>query len=262
MAGGALLLFALLLPPAVLAKAGEDKYAAYAHYEEQLYQAKSCLHDARGEERCASARLSVPRFPGAKWLDALLTQKATDAPPKHADFAADYQAFVDGLAQLGEQKEGDESLYGDEFVGEMKFGGRYGDFLQFSYFVWTYGGGAAHGGGGIKNFLLNLDTRAPVPLEEILVAPQKRAALDDLQRNAYRDWLVEHEVTSSDRKEQDEFLAEWFTPNDNWKIVKGGLTFDYGHYEAGYYAIGMPEIRVPKALLRGIVKPEILRLIP
>jgi hypothetical protein len=259
------LFLVLFSSPAVFAEAKQDKYAAYAQYEKQTYEA-FCLHrNAQGEKWC-EITLSVPRFPGAKWLDALLVQKVTGAPPSHANFAADYQAFVgvDEFTQRAEQEEDDEFIIssGGEFHGEMEFGGRYGDYLQFSYFVHTVGAGAAHGASSVKNFLLNLDTRAPVALEEILVAPQKRAALDDLQRDSYRGWLVEHGMTSSDRKEQDAFLAEWFTPNGNWKIVKGGLAFDYDDYEAGPFAMGSPEIRVSKAFLHGIVKPEILRLIP
>ncbi|MDR0736008.1 MAG: RsiV family protein [Zoogloeaceae bacterium] len=256
---------ALLLLTSSVRPDGPDEYAAYAPHEEQTYQAKSCLHDARGEERCAQSRLTVTRFPDAKWLDALLAQKAVCCVFGALETyrAAGFQAVVDTLAQLDEAyKEGDEYISGDESYGELKFGGRYGGFLQFSYHVWTYSAGAAHGQGGIENFLLNVDTHAPVALEEILVTPEKRAALDERQRAAYRDWLVEHKVTSSDRKEQDAFLAEWFSPNGNWKIVKDGLAFNYSSYEAGPYAIGMPEVRVPKAALEGIVKPGILKLIP
>jgi hypothetical protein len=285
-----LALLAGVLSALASAQETQDEYAPYARHEEETYRAKSCLHNARGEERCAESRLTVTRFPDAKWLDTLLAQKATAfaqdsfeawrerggrAIPAFVEVeqilrpevqylhAPDFQRFVEEHATLHESyKEGDEYIYGDEFQGDLKFGGRYGDLLQFSHHVWTHGGGAAHGFGGVDNFLLNIKTHAPVTLEDILVAPEKRAVLDTLQRDAYRDLLVENEFFSDRGEELDAFLAEWFSPNDNWKIVQGGLAFNYADYEAGPYAMGAPEVRVPKAALQGIIKPDIVKLIP
>ena len=64
-------------------------------------------------------------------------------------------------------------------------------------------------------------------------------------------------------------LGERFLPapsevtlNENWKIVAGGLAFIYSVYEIGSYADGLPEIVISKKDLQGIIRPEILGVIP
>ncbi|MDR0529712.1 MAG: RsiV family protein [Zoogloeaceae bacterium] len=261
-----------------LAASAEENYE---RYEERVYQAKSCLRDARGEERCSEARLVVPYFPDAAWLNDFLAKevigrlggqeaageaKGGAAAPE----AGDYQALMNGKLLLSNQdgeaaKDGEETIYGDEFQGRLTFEGRYGSLLQYSFLSCGYGGGAAHGVCGIRNVALHIDARAIVPLAEILEGGLggNAAQLAERQESAYRAQLVKEKLFSpEDSAGLDRFMEEWFHPNENWKIVQGGLAFSYSNYEAGPYSYGMPDVVVPKGALTGIVKPEILRLIP
>lgn len=123
--------------------------------------------------------------------------------------------------------------------------------------------GGAHGMYGNSYYLVSKSPEPRViPLEEILL-PGQRPTLDKLQEAAWKRYLKEGPKGSEDPGFSDEEIAEHlksfpFTATDNWRLDSKGLVFLFQPYEIAPWAMGMPEILVPAAELKGVVKPEIL----
>lgn len=125
----------------------------------------------------------------------------------------------------------------------------------------TYTGGA-HGMSSSRFYVLpKAGELKAVALEDILL-PNQRAKLDALQQQAFTRWLKTDEAGGmgpmDDEGVKEHFETFPFTANANWRPDKKGLLFRYDPYEIGPYAMGMPEVLVPTAELKDVVKPEIL----
>lgn len=140
---------------------------------------------------------------------------------------------------------------------------RFGPYLQFAFAYSLDQEEAANSAPEFGGFVV-VDTvgRRRVTFDDLIV-PGQTDALTALQRDAFRDWLrKERQFSEADIDAHFAEAAFAFHSSGNWRIVADGLVFHYDMYEIGPRPFGAPEFFIAKDRLRGIVKPEVLRVIP
>lgn len=117
----------------------------------------------------------------------------------------------------------------------------------------TYSGGA-HGIGQTRYLVLDrAQGNRRLVLADMLVAGQDQAFWT-LVREQHRAWLKAMDATDAD------FAQAWpFKTTDNIALTADGVVVKYQNYEIGPYAFGQPELKVPRAALAGVFKPEYLQ---
>lgn len=114
--------------------------------------------------------------------------------------------------------------------------------------------GGAHGTSAQHYFNFDLDREKPVKLSDLLEDNQ-RSALEKLVYQQFKTWVLDSELASN----VVEYEQVWkFTLTDNFYLGKNGLILQYGEYEIGPYAVGLPRFEIPYDQLNGIVKTEYL----
>lgn len=118
-----------------------------------------------------------------------------------------------------------------------------------------YRTGMAHGMTGSQ--LLNWDNDAEKALTiDNLLAPGARPAFDAALRAAHDRWLDEHAESIDNRVNFDRMWP--FTPSDNIGLTDLGVLVKYQPYEIAPYAWGQPELLIPYAQLRDVLRPQYL----
>ncbi|MHB8402550.1 MAG: RsiV family protein [Bacteroidia bacterium] len=121
--------------------------------------------------------------------------------------------------------------------------------ISISYWANT---GGAHPNGCLFYLNFNPQTGDTIVLKNILLPEAK----DNLIAIAKAKFVK----ANGDLKENGWFYDDAaFKLTDNVAITKGGLLFQYQAYEAGAYALGMPQFFIPFTELKGIAKPEYLK---
>ena len=111
--------------------------------------------------------------------------------------------------------------------------------------------GGAHGSAAQQYFNFELESETLLSLDEILVKGQ-RAKFNDL---AFEQWI---KATQPDM-DVDEYQELWkFTSTDNFYLSPTGLILQYGEYEIGPYAVGLPRLVIPYKYLQGVIKDQYL----
>lgn len=114
--------------------------------------------------------------------------------------------------------------------------------------------GGAHGSAAQQYFNFELESETLLSLDEILVKGQ-RAKFNDLAHQAFEQWI---KATQPDM-DVDEYQELWkFTSTDNFYLSPTGLILQYGEYEIGPYAVGLPRLVIPYKYLQGVIKDQYL----
>ncbi|MET1077515.1 MAG: RsiV family protein [Pseudomonas sp.] len=111
--------------------------------------------------------------------------------------------------------------------------------------------GGAHGMPG-RGFLNYQRSRQQVlSLQQMLLPGQEEAFWSAVQL-AHQAWL------KAEKLDQDSaFTGNWpFQRSPNIALTRGALSLKYDVYSIAPYAMGHPELKVPYARLKGILKPE------
>lgn len=126
-----------------------------------------------------------------------------------------------------------------------------GNVLSMDVSGWQNTGGAHPNGFW---FLLNFDKRTGDTISLLDVV--KPETIDELVYRGKEQFIKEN----GDIKENGWFWDDGnFFLSNNFSIGKGGLHFVYQAYEAGPYAMGMPEFFLPWSKIKDIVRPEYLK---
>ena len=153
--------------------------------------------------------------------------------------------FVGQVAANPEDREEDEwDIFTWDFTIEGRGEGEYNGILAYTITKYSYTGGA-HGGTALLG--LNFDRKTGEPVTE-----------DDIFAFGYEERLSSalraHLRSSLDKEDYDMLFVTDITPSGNFILSKAGITYIYGQYEIGPYAVGIIKVTVPWDEIQDILK--------
>ncbi len=114
--------------------------------------------------------------------------------------------------------------------------------------------GGAHGATSQRYYNFDLANQKQVQLQDLLL-PKQKATLDKLAHEAFKTWIVDSKLATDPK----EYEQAWpFQVTDNFLLGEQGLILQYGEYDIGPYAVGLPRLVIPFSELQGVLKPEYL----
>ncbi|MCU4388515.1 RsiV family protein [Acinetobacter haemolyticus] len=114
--------------------------------------------------------------------------------------------------------------------------------------------GGAHGSTAQQYFNFDLVQQKQVQLKDLLL-PKQQAVLKKLTHDAFKTWIVDTKLANN----PEEYEQAWpFQMTENFLFGEQGLILQYGEYEIGPYAVGLPRLVIPYDQLQGVIKPEYL----
>ncbi|KAF7276592.1 hypothetical protein GWI33_010050 [Rhynchophorus ferrugineus] len=117
--------------------------------------------------------------------------------------------------------------------------------------------GGAHGSSTQQYINFELATQSILNLDQIIQTGQRKA-FNDLAYQAFQDWIVQ---TQPDMDVKTYRVGCEFTLSQNFFLSSNGLILQYGEYEIGPYAIGLPRLVIPYEQLKDILKPQYLPVV-
>lgn len=117
--------------------------------------------------------------------------------------------------------------------------------------------GGAHGSTAQQYFNFELSSKSLLSLDQIIVTG-KRKQFNDLAYTAFQDWIKQTQPDMDVKAYQQLWQ---FTLSENFYLSSEGLILQYGEYEIGPYAIGLPRLIIPYDKLKDILKPQYLPVI-
>ncbi len=143
-----------------------------------------------------------------------------------------------------DREEGEWDIFTWDFTIEGRGEGEYNGIIAYTVTKYSYTGGA-HGGSALLG--LNFDKKTGEPVTE-----------DDIFAFGYEERLGTalrtHLKSSLDKDSYDMLFVTDITPNGNFILSKAGITYIYGQYEIGPYAIGIVKVTVPWDEIQDILK--------
>lgn len=125
------------------------------------------------------------------------------------------------------------------------FSGRHGDVASYVASCYTYSGGAH--GMSVENSV-NLDVRTGKTVtEEDFFVPAYKDELASLLTSHLSDAMP-------DEESYDALFIKDIEPNDNFFVTEEALTYIYGQYEIGPYALGIIKVSIPWEELGDLVR--------
>lgn len=115
----------------------------------------------------------------------------------------------------------------------------------------SYEIGAAHGASFISEYVFRPDG-SRVILKDIV---QDKAVFDSAVCDAYTAWA---DKEFADLPKEERYQPDFQGATDNFTFNKDALVLQYGAYEIGPYAIGLPQLVLPWDKIKGAVKAEYL----
>uniref|UniRef100_UPI00334220CC RsiV family protein n=1 Tax=Castellaniella defragrans TaxID=75697 RepID=UPI00334220CC len=118
-----------------------------------------------------------------------------------------------------------------------------------------YRTGMAHGISGTQFLNWDNETRKALALDDVL-APRAHDAFDQALRQAHARWLQDNPAA---REDPQNYSRLWpFLATDNFALTDLGVVVKYQSYQIAPYSSGHPELLIPYAELRGILRPRYL----
>ncbi|WP_374664805.1 RsiV family protein [Acinetobacter sp.] len=112
--------------------------------------------------------------------------------------------------------------------------------------------GGAHGSSSQQYYNFDIQAKKLVRLDQI-IEPKQRGALEKKAHEAFTVWVEDSKLADSVA----EYEQAWkFKLSENYFLGKDGLILQYGEYEIGPYAVGLPRLTIPYDALKGILKPQ------
>lgn len=114
--------------------------------------------------------------------------------------------------------------------------------------------GGAHGSSAQQYFNFDLENETLLNLDAVIVEG-KRKAFNDLAYTAFEQWIAENQPDI----DAEQYQKLWtFSLSENFYLSKNGLILQYGEYEIGPYAVGLPRLVIPYSELQDILKEKYL----
>lgn len=121
--------------------------------------------------------------------------------------------------------------------------------------TWQYYTGAPHGVSATQ--FLNWDNarRRVLGIADVLEPGQHPAYVAALDK-AYEAWLAHDQEA---RRDPATYRRIWpFQPSDNFALTDEGMVVKYDSYQIAPYSAGQPELLIPYASLKGVLRPQYL----
>jgi len=115
--------------------------------------------------------------------------------------------------------------------------------------------GAAHGIPATQYLNWQRDRERVLALDEALEPGKHPAFVEALQR-AHQTWLTTNEDAQRDRAAYDRMWP--FQESDNFALTHAGVVVKYDAYSIAPYSYGEPELTIPYADLKGVLRPEFI----
>lgn len=117
--------------------------------------------------------------------------------------------------------------------------------------------GGAHGSSAQQYLNFELESKSLLSLEQIILNGQRKA-FNDLAYETFQQWIQQTQP-DMDIKTYQELWK--FTLSDNFYLSSNGLILQYGEYEIGPYALGLPRLVISYDKLQGVLKPRYLPVV-
>lgn len=198
------------------------------------------------DDRCPLVNIDTLHFAAEPALNTLIDERLRRMTVNAPD--AELPATLEGYQEhfLSNAEDGWSSYL------QAKLREQHGSLLVIELSSYLFEGGA-HGmpGRGFINYDRELGRE--LKLADVLL-PGKEGAFWRAAREAHQRWLVANEL------DQDaEFIEMWpFVQTTNVALLKGSVLLKYDVYSIAPYSSGHPELSIPHAQLKGIVRPEYL----
>ena len=146
------------------------------------------------------------------------------------------------------------SEHADAGIGQSTTSVRYisqwGHIATFAIESYTYAAGAAHGMSHVEYVNFDLKAKKRLALQDILVKGADAKVLSALY-DSNSMWLGNHDIERTQLQ-----------LSDNFYYGANGIVFVYPLYELASYAEGMPELKLPYFMVKGLFKAEYLPNLP
>lgn len=114
--------------------------------------------------------------------------------------------------------------------------------------------GGAHGSSAQQYINFELNTKKVLNLDNI-IQTNMRKELNQLVYKKFEAWVKDSQP-DTDFKEYESLWS--FKLSNNFYLAPQGIVFQYGEYEIGPYAAGLPRLVIPYTELETILKPQYL----
>lgn len=214
-----------------------------AQYERQAWEEvpAGCEGDS-----CPLVNIDTLHFPQEPVLDRLIEQRLLEmtrlyaGDPLPASFR-DYQRDFLLTAEPG------QTSYVQAQVRDQ-----FDDLIIIELSSYQYVGGA-HGVPGRGFIIYERRGDRELQLADLLL-PGQEDAFWTLAAEAHRRWLAEKGLAGDK-----DFVEFWqFQPTRNIALLNDRVVLKYDVYTLAPYAMGHPELSIPKASLKGVLKPKYL----
>lgn len=109
--------------------------------------------------------------------------------------------------------------------------------------------GGAHGSSAQRYINLDLEDNRLLRLE-MVIEDGKQEAFNALAYAAFEQWIKETQPDT----DLTEYQQLWeFNLSENFHLSPQGVVLQYGEYEIGPYAVGLPQLLIPYSKLQGIL---------
>ena len=130
-----------------------------------------------------------------------------------------------------------------------------GDIVSIELHTEQFLTGAAHGIPATQYLNWERSRGRVMALDEALIPGRRAEYVAALQR-AHAKWLAGN---SDAKRDPAAYNKMWpFQESDNFALTRDGIVVKYDAYSIAPYSYGEPELSIPYADLRGILKPELL----
>lgn len=191
------------------------------------------------QKDCAKAALSMVQFPDKPDLSALvqsnLLQLAEAGNPARGE---NLESFAESFLKKSGRRH--EARLRATLLRQQ------GPLVAVQLDAEFYTGGA-HGKPSSRYLNYDRHGEKVLLLDDVIVDGQ-RPAFVQAEKDAHRAWMTAKGIDSS---------TQWpFQETDNFTLVADGLLIKYATYAIAPYSEGQPELLIPYAALKGILKPE------
>lgn len=202
------------------------------------------------EGECPSITVHTLVFPGRRMLTELVDHALADMTWLDQNHAAPYFTIAELEPWFWTTAGPRDEI---QLQAKARYRNRHPTVLELD--SWQYRTGMAHGMNGSQFINWDNDAGKVLGLDDLLESGGRQGYLQAL-RAAHARWLDDNPAA---RDDPETYARIWpFQPTDNVALTDQGLLVKYQPYQIAPYSSGQPELLIPYAQLKGILRPRFL----